>query len=366
MKVSRANLSRRAAILGIAGGVIGAPFILRTGLARAEQFSGKTIRVMTFADVAGQLAVEYLAKPFKAATGAEVIMDLTPSSSEMVAKVKASAANPQYDVVILIGVGCQELIDSDLVEPIEFDRLPNVAQLSGDMRQGLDGKGVNYLLNAAGMIYSTKAFSSPPKSWRVFWDERSAGKLALPAPSWIDATMTILMAARLAGGDANNPEPGFQLLKQLKDRVYIMSEAIPQMADLVRTEAVDLCGVFHPLYFASFLDKPEFNLGATIKIEEGHFVQSQYMVVPKGHPGDTEVIYAFLNHALDPVVQRDLASGQFAIPVNLKSELPAEILRHDYMLSPSQVMENTIPLHTKTLAKVRADWTKRYSQIFNT
>jgi putative spermidine/putrescine transport system substrate-binding protein len=364
MKTNTVNLSRRSAIVGIAGGVIGAPFVLRSGPARAQQFSGKTIRVMTFSDVAGQLATEYLAKPFQATTGAEVIMDLTPSASEMVAKVKASAANPQYDVVILTGVGCQELIDSGLVDEIEFDRLPNVALLSPDLRGGLEGKGVNYLFNAAGMIYCTKKFSTAPKSWRAFWDGKAAGHIAIPAPNWIDATMTILMATRIAGGDLKNPEPGFQLLEQLKSRVYIMSEEIPQVAELVRTEAVDLCGVFHPLYFSSFLDKPEFNLGATIKIDEGHFVNTQYMAVPKGHPGDNEVIHAFLNLALDTTVQRDLAAGQFAVPVNMKSELPAEIVQHDYALSPSKIRENEIPLDLKALAKVRGDWAKRYAQIF--
>src|SRR5215471_137918 len=69
--------------------------------AQAQQFAGKELRVLTWSDPTGRAAVRNILQPFEAETGAKVIADLTGTTSEMIAKIKASASRPQYDLVIL-------------------------------------------------------------------------------------------------------------------------------------------------------------------------------------------------------------------------------------------------------------------------
>ena len=51
--------------------------------------------MLTWTDVTGQAAVRNIVKLFEKQTGARVIADLTGTTAQMVAKIKASAARPQ-------------------------------------------------------------------------------------------------------------------------------------------------------------------------------------------------------------------------------------------------------------------------------
>src|SRR5690348_5277163 len=81
-----------------------------------QEFAGKEIRVLTWSDPTGQAAVKNILKPFMAQTGAKIIPHLTGATSQMVAKIKASAARPQHDLVILSGVGAVQLARTGLLE----------------------------------------------------------------------------------------------------------------------------------------------------------------------------------------------------------------------------------------------------------
>jgi putative spermidine/putrescine transport system substrate-binding protein len=153
------------------------------------------------------------AQPFQEQTGAKVIADLSGATSEVVAKVKASAASPQYDVVILSGVGAVELANAGLLaKPIE-DLLPKL-RVVPNLRIGANAYGVGYLLWTDGLVYGTRIFKEAPNSWRVLWDSKY--KLFLSPPKWIEAMVFTIMAARLAGSDEKNPGPDSSFSKSSK------------------------------------------------------------------------------------------------------------------------------------------------------
>src|ERR1044072_9395610 len=91
-------LSRRTFVAGTAAAAaaLQAPWIRRPS---AAEFTGQEIRVLTWLDATGQAAVRNILQPFQHKTGAKIISDLTGTTSDMIAKIKASAARPQYDLV---------------------------------------------------------------------------------------------------------------------------------------------------------------------------------------------------------------------------------------------------------------------------
>jgi putative spermidine/putrescine transport system substrate-binding protein len=355
---TRRGLLRRALDTSLILGM--APFVKPAG-AQARRFDGREIRVLTWSDATGQAAVRNIFKTFEAETGAKVIADLTGTTSEMVAKIKASAAKPQYDVVILSGVGAHTLAQAGLLEKPDIAKIPNVENVFPAYRTGAEGHGVGYYLWSDGLLFNTKTYGSPPRSYKVLWEEANAGKISIPPANNVLALELIIVASRLAGSDAmKNPDPGFEMLARLKDRVLTNSTNANQLAELFRTGSLNASGVYSPLEMSGFIPNPEYNVSGTYDLEEGFFVDLQFMVVPKGHPGDSDVTYGLINHALDPAVQGKMAEDVWYGPINEKAQLSDKAKNSPYIPSPEVVKTRTIKVDNTQLAKVREDWMKRY------
>jgi putative spermidine/putrescine transport system substrate-binding protein len=353
-------LSRRTFVAGAAAAAtaLQMPWVRR---ADAGQFSGKEIRVLTWSDATGQAAVRNILKTFEQRTGAKVIPDLTGTTSDMIAKIKASAARPQYDLVILSGFGASTLADAGLLEKLPANAIPNLSHVASEYRTGANGYGVGYFLWSDGLIFNTKAYGEPPKSFGVLWDESNKGKIFLPPADNLYALELIIVAARLAGGDAMNPEPGFKKLAQLKERSLLISSNANQLAEMFRSSSLNAGGVYSPLEMSNFIPNPDYRISGTYDLEEGFFVDLQYMVVPKGHRGDAEVIAALVNHALDADVQGRMAEEVWYGPINQNAVMSEKAMKSPYIPSPAVIKNRTVKIDAAHLAKVREDWIKRYT-----
>ena len=116
-----------------------------------------------------------------------------------------------------------------------------------------------------------------------------------------------------------------------------------------------------PLELSGFIPNPEYQVSGTYDLEEGFFVDLQYMVVPKGHPGETEVIAALINHALDANVQGKMAEEVWYGPINEQAVLSEKAASSPYIPSPAVIKNRTIKVDAAHLASVREDWIKRYT-----
>lgn len=355
-------LGRRSVLLGAAGAAAYAALPAPYVKARQRNFAGKTIRLLTWSDDTGLAALEHIAKTFEAETGAKVIADRTGSTSEMVAKLKAAGDRPQYDVITLAGVGAYALADAGLLAKPDLDQIPNLAEVDPRFRTGADGHGVGYLLWTDGLIYNTKTFSSPPTTYEELWDAKYAQRLFLPPATYTEAFDLIITAARLEGGDIANAEPGFQKLAELRDRVLTFGENPTQIAELFRTNALDIGGVYSPAFLVSALKNPRFNVGATLDLKEGFYADLMFTVMPKAHPGDGEVAHAFVNYSLDPHVQGAMAEAVLNGPVNTKAILSETARNSPFIVKPELLGEKAIIHDKQQIAAVRDEWTKRYTQ----
>lgn len=355
------RVSRRTFVAGAAAAAtaLQMPWISR---ASAAEFSGKEIRVLTWSDATGQAAVRNILQTFEQKTGAKIIPDLTGTTSDMIAKIKASAARPQYDLVILSGFGANTLAEAGLLEKLPAEALPNLAQVAADYRSGANGYGTGYFLWSDGLVFNTKAYSDAPKSFGALWEDSNKGKIFLPPADNLYALELIIVAAKLAGGDAMNPDPGFAKLAELKERSLLISSNANQLAEMFRSSSLNAGGVYSPLEMSSFIPNPDYNVSGTYDLEEGFFVDLQYMVVPKGHPGDTEVIAALVNHALDAGVQGKMAEEVWYGPINENAVMSEKAAKSPYIPSPAVIKNRTVKVDAAHLASVREDWIKRYTE----
>jgi len=281
----------------------------------------------------------------------------------MVANVKAAGERPTYDVITLAGVGASGLGDAGLLVKPDLDKLPNLKDVAARYRTGADGFGVGYLLWSDGLIYNTSTVKTPPGSYEALWDPKYTGRIFLPPPEFAEAVDLAIIAAKMSGGSQQNIDPGFKKLAELKDRVMTLGENPNQVADLFRTGSLDIGGIYSPAFFPGQIRKPEYKMGVTYGMKEGFATQLMFTVIPKSHPGDLDLIHAFINHSLDAGVQGRMAADVLNGPVNSKANIPAESLR--FVPSPQQIAEKSVLHDDKSLAVVQAAWIKRYTEIFS-
>jgi putative spermidine/putrescine transport system substrate-binding protein len=329
----------------------------------AKPLEGKTLHLMTWSDVTGMAAVENIAKSFEKKTGAKVETDLIAATSKMVAKIKGAEGDQWADVVILSGVGGYQLQQAGLLERPDPAKLPNIDKVNPRFQFGAVGSAVGYNIFPDPIDYSTEVLDEPPTTWEVLWDEKYAGKLFLPAPYWVEALDLIIMASRLAGSDEYNPEPGFKKLEELKGRVVTLAENPPQVAEMLRTGELHIGGPFSHMFFAEQLQKG-YPIGVAMEsLQEGFFADLQLMVIPNGHPGDTDVVHGFINEALSTEMQEAMAESVYYTPINMEVSLPQDLLDTGYVLKPDQLTDAILP-NMEYMAAVQADWHKRYGEMF--
>lgn len=364
---SRTKTTRVTRRTFLAGATAAASAVAMAGArpAAAAALDGKEIRVLTWSDPTGQAAVNNILKPFMKETGARIIPDLTGATSQMVAKIKASAARPQYDLVILSGVGAVQLAQEGLLEKPDAAKLPNLKDVVERYRTGADGYGVGYFLWNDGMLYSTADFPAAPRSYETLWDPANKDRIVLPPGENVEAMELTLVAIKLAGGDIRHPDAGFEMLAKLRPNVVALASDPAQIAELFRSKAVTAGGVYSPLVFPDYIKNPDYALGATLNLDEGFFTDLQFMVMPKGHPGDADAVHALIDFALSPSVQAAMAEEVWYGPINGKVTLPESVRNSPYIPTAAMVAEKSNEVDKAYLASVRDEWIRRYNEALN-
>ncbi|MEM5503002.1 ABC transporter substrate-binding protein [Ahrensia kielensis] len=357
LKISRRSVLTAGAAISA---TLAAPSILRA--ASHGKLAGKEIRILTWSDNTGLAVLENIAKPFEELTGARVIADRTGSTSEMVAKLRAAGDRPQYDIITLAGVGAVELAGDGLLAKPDLNKLPNLEDVDPRFRTGADGFGIGYLLWTGGLIYNTKTFKEPPKSYAEMWDAAYKNRLFLPPATWTDALDTIFATDIFLGGDGTNSEAAFAKLAELRDSVLTFGENPAQLSELFRSDALDIGGVYAPAFYAKELADPaNSNMGATYDVDEGFFADLMYTIMPKSKPGDDDAVHAFLDFTLDAKVQGVMAEAVLNGPVNQKAVMSEAAKASPFIIKPEQMGEKAI-IHDKAfIAEVRETWIQKYT-----
>lgn len=360
------KITRRGAIKAGAG--LATAFAMPSIVTAAgnKDFSGKTVRLLTWSDDTGLAILNNIAKPFEEMTGAKVIADRTGSTSEMVAKLRAAGTRAQYDVITLAGVGAVELSKDGLLAKPDLNQITNLNDVDPRFRTGADGHGIGYLLWTGGLVYNTKTFKEAPKSYAQMWDASHESRLFLPPATWTDALDTIFATSKMLGGDGTDSVAAFAKLAELRENLLTFGENPAQLSELFRSDALDIGGVYAPAFFAKELANPATsNMGATYDVEEGFFADLMYTIMPKSKPGDDDVVHAFMNYTLDAKVQGVMAEAVLNGPINQKAVMSDAAKASPFIIKPEQLGSNAIVHDKSFIADVREDWITKYTQTLS-
>ncbi|MDD6135225.1 MAG: ABC transporter substrate-binding protein [Selenomonadaceae bacterium] len=145
---------------------------------------------------------------FEEETGIHVVLDEYDTNESMYPRIAEGAEN--YDVLCPSDYMIQKLIEHDLLQPLDFAKLPHAIQYIGEdffLQSEAFDKGhkynVPYCWGTVGIMYNTKMVEKPVDSWAILWDPKYKGEI-LMQDSARDAFMIPL---RLLGYSMNTENP---------------------------------------------------------------------------------------------------------------------------------------------------------------
>ena len=118
---------------------------------------------------------------FEKEYGIKVIYDEYDNNESMYASLKNGAA--KYDVVFPSDYMVSRLIREDMLEPLDFDNIPNyqyIMEKFKGMNYDPEQKySVPYMWGVIALLYNTKYVDKAPESWDILWDEQYNGKVLM-------------------------------------------------------------------------------------------------------------------------------------------------------------------------------------------
>ena len=118
---------------------------------------------------------------FEEETGVKVNYVEMTSNEEMLIKLKSSDC--VYDMCFPSEYIIEQLIASDLLLPLDMDKIPNAKNIMADKLEITNSfdpgnkYSLPYMWGTVGILYNTTMVEEPVTSWGILWDEKYAGQI---------------------------------------------------------------------------------------------------------------------------------------------------------------------------------------------
>lgn len=171
---------------------------------------------------------------FEEKYGIKVVYTTFDNNETMYAKIKSGGVT--FDVCIPSDYMVERMINEDMLQPIDFDNVPNFKYIAEEYRnlpydpQNL--YSVPYNVGKVGVIYNTKMVSEPPTSWSALWSEEYKGQiLQFNNPRDAFASAQSMLGIDYNTEDAADWRAAAELLKKQKAvlQSYVNDEVFNKM-----------------------------------------------------------------------------------------------------------------------------------------
>ena len=193
--------------------------------------------------------------------GERVIVNYSTYSSNEDMYAKLSGGAVSYDVIVPSDYMIQRLIEEDMLAPLDFDNIPNVANIlpefyGEDAEYDYYDKGslysVPYFYGMIGIIYNTTMVDEEDiGSWELMWNEKYKGNI-LQFNNSRDAfgTAQYYLGIDVNTDDVTEWRAALELLKSQKDIVqgYVMDEIFNKMENGSAAIAAYYAGDYLTMY----------------------------------------------------------------------------------------------------------------------
>ena len=300
------------------------------------------------------LVAETVAKKFTAETGVGVDF-VTGGTIDRLNKEKLAKGNPDSDITFTTSHVGWLYANDGLFETLDTAKIPNAKNLADEARIS------PFHLGAWAYVYTIGYRSDLVKdmkfeSWNDLWSADLKAKLAAPD---FDPSHIIIVAAMLSGGDAAHWEKGEDKLKSLKPnfKAFYTNDANSQQLLASGETPVQIVLSMNAYYMIGQ------GVPITVTIpKEGAVLGIDTIAIMKGSK-KAELAYKFINLALDPQVQAEVAKFKKGSPVVLDAKVdPAVASLPGVFTTADQWNKQAIVIDHKLRAEKTAEWRKWFTE----
>jgi len=300
------------------------------------------------------MVAEIIGKRFTAATGVPVEF-VTGGTIDRLNKEKLAKGNPESDITFTTSHVGWLYANDGLYEQLDLGKLPNAKNLVDQ------AKISPYHIGTWAYVYTIGYRPDLLKgatftSWADLWKPEMKGKLAAPD---FDPSHLITVAAILSGGDAATWEKGQAKLKELKPsfKAFYTNDANSQQLIANGETPVQVILSMNAHYMAGE--------GVPIDLvipKEGAVLGIDTVAIMKGSK-KADLAYKFINIALDPQVQAEIAKLKKGSPVVSDAKVdPAVAKLPGVFTTPEQWSKQAIIIDHKLRAEKTAEWRKWFAE----
>ncbi len=244
---------------------------------------------------------------FEAATGIAVKVSLYGNNDELFAKLRSG--NPGFDVVVPSNEFVTRMRVSNMLEPLDHARIPNIANLIPAFRDAPFDPGRRYSLPytwlVLGIGYRKSRVDGVPDSWKWLFDsDRYAGRIGL----FGEADDLIRLGARYLGHSVRGVTPAVMrdveaMLIRQKRFVKVFHHDEGQ--DLLASREIDIVLEYNGDIAQVMAEDADLDF---VVPREGTLINSDCLCIPKGapRPGNAHV---FINYLLDAKVGAQVSAA---------------------------------------------------------
>ena len=303
---------------------------------------------------------ESVLEDFTAETGIEVVYDTYESNEAMYGVLKNDGAS--YDVIIPSDYMVSRMIEEDMLQPINFDNVPNFADVDPELKNpDYDPENlysVPYMWGLLGIIYNTTMVEETPTSWETMFDERYADNIFM----FNNSRDAIGIALKYLGYSYNTTDPAqiteaVDLLIQQKPLVN--SYGMDDIFEKMQSGAVAI-GAY---YYGDFLTMQEVNPDLAFCLpEEGTNLYVDAMCIPKSAE-NKENAEIFINYMCSTAAGlKNCEEIWYSSPLlSVREELDPEVSGDPYAYPDESILANCESfknLPAETLALYDSEWTR--------
>ena len=351
------NRLNRRTILSAAA-ALAVPFVIGAKARAAE----RSITVGTYTAQQGEYVRKQIIPSFEAEHQCKVYT-MQGVTLEQIALMRATRNNPKYSVMFVDDIGVDLAKKEGLIEQLPAEQIPNMSRL---LKRFLfnDGFGAGFALSSVGLVYNS-ATGKPLQSYAELWEPRFQKRFLMTSPKATQSLYLLIAAVSVVTGKPYAEaqyliEQSWDKMEMLKPNVLSIFENASTVMQVAQGQA-DLAGLTFSKNVYPYTVK-----GAPIDMcypREGTFAGINCLTLVKGGP-ERALALAFINHMLDPPVQRGLAEATFAAPTISGLEFAPEVAR--FMPYPESKMDEMgiFSADWKFINPIRPQLIEKYNQVF--
>ncbi len=230
----------------------------------------------------GEYIDEDVIRQFEEETGIKVVYDMFETNEIMYAKLAQDTS--AYDVVCPSDYMIQKLRENDMIQPLNFDNIPNVKNIGQqyfETSKSFDPENkysIPYCWGTVGILYNKTMVDDVVDSWNILWDEKYSGQILMQ-----DSVRDAYMVALIKNGYSQNTKNASEIEKATADLIaqkpLVQAYVIDQVRDKMIGEEAALGVIYSGEAIYTARENPDLEY---VVPKEGTNVWIDSWVITKG------------------------------------------------------------------------------------